>query len=218
MILAASMHDMKNSLCMLLQSIETISDSVNQTEQAKAEFAKVHYEIARVNSNLLQLLAMYRENNESLPLNIEYIYVDELLDELLSKNELYIRNKKIHVSVEVETDLAWYLDNDLIINLLNDILINALKYTTSAIKIQAQEINQKLVITIMDDGPGYPEQMIEKSLTQMSEAILTQGRTGLGLYFANLIAKAHHNKGDDGHISLQNGGKLTGSVFTLTLP
>lgn len=217
-VLGASMHDMKNSLCMLLQSMETISQSIKQTPQAQSEFAKIHYEVARVNSNLLQVLALYREHNAQLPLNIEEHFLDDVVDELLAKNELYITNKNIDVSCDIEQDLAWFFDADLIANLLNDILINAPKYTASKILISAHQQNDKLVIEIHDNGEGYPESMLEKANNEMSAALISQGRTGLGIYFANLIASAHVNRETKGHIALANDGRLGGSKFTLVLP
>ena len=47
---------------------------------------------------------------------------------------------------------------------------------------------------------------------------IEKGRTGLGLFFARLIANAHTKHNVTGKISLENGGKLGGSVFTLILP
>lgn len=217
-VLAASMHDMKNSLCMLLQSMETISESIEHTPEAQSEFAKIHYEVARVNSNLLQMLALYRENNTQLPLNIEEHFLDDLFDELLAKNEHYITNKEITVTCEIEEDLAWFFDTDLISNLLNDIVINSLKYTSNEMFITAKQIDESLVIEIHDNGDGYPESMLQKANNEMTSALLSQGRTGLGIYFANLIASAHINKEKKGYISLDNHSYLGGSRFTLILP
>ena len=81
-VLAASMHDMKNSLCLLLQSMDHISARLEHDAKSKNEFAQFHYEIARLNSNLLQLLALYRNSQDALPLNIEEVYLDELFEEL----------------------------------------------------------------------------------------------------------------------------------------
>jgi hypothetical protein len=47
---------------------------------------------------------------------------------------------------------------------------------------------------------------------------LAAGRTGLGLFFAHLIANAHRNQQRRGFIELSNGGEFGGAVFRLTLP
>lgn len=217
-VLAASMHDMKNSLCMLLQSLEILKEQIEPNDAAESEFTKLHYEIARVNSSLLQMLALYRNHSDSLPLHIEEHYIDDLIEDLISKNEFYIQGKGLTIELEIEENLNWYLDSDLVTNLLNDILINALKYTKQRILIKSYRLDNQLAIEIHDDGPGYPVHMIEKSTQQMDSALLSQGKTGLGIYFAHLIAHAHENNGVHGKIHLSNDSQYQGSLFTLTLP
>jgi signal transduction histidine kinase len=217
-VLGASMHDMKNSLCMLLQSIDLINEKIDHDNQTRAELAQIHYEIARVNSNLLQLLALYKNDNKNLPLNVEEHYIDELIDELWAKNEMYISNKEINCICEIEDDLAWFFDLDLVSNLLNDILVNALRYTKSKILITAKIVDQVLEINIYDDGSGYPEAMLNSPTDKMSTTHLIHNRTGLGLYFAHSIANAHEANNLKGTIELNNGGLLGGSIFTLKIP
>ena len=159
-VLGASMHDMKNSLCMLLQSIDLINEKIDHDNQTRAELAQIHYEIAKVNSNLLQLLALYKNNNKNFPLNVEEHYIDELVDELWAKNEMYIDNKQVTCTCDVEEELTWFFDLDLVSNLLNDILVNALRYTKSKILITAKILDKVLEINIYDDGNGYPDLML----------------------------------------------------------
>ena len=52
----------------------------------------------------------------------------------------------------------------------------------------------------------------------MNTTNLINNRTGLGLYFANLIANAHETNNLRGSIELNNGGLLGGSIFTLKIP
>lgn len=218
-VLASSVHDMKNGLCLLIQSIENLSNRLEQkgAEEAK-ELAKIHYEASRLNTNLLQMLAMYRAEKDALPLHIDEHYLDELLEELIAKNHLYIENRNLEVVFEIEQDLAWYFDNELVANLLNDIFVNAMRYSKEKIVVTAANVEGQLQIEIIDDGNGYPESMLNNQFLNPSELDLTLSRTGLGLYFANLIATTHSQNDRYGCIELKNGGKLNGSVFTLTLP
>ena len=54
--------------------------------------------------------------------------------------------------------------------------------------------------------------------TKPSDFNVTQGRTGLGLYFAHLIARAHTKGEKQGFITLSNGGILGGGVFEVKIP
>ena len=77
---------------------------------------------------------------------------------------------------------------------------------------------QQLVFKVEDDGPGYPQSMLQANTINMQDCDIGKGRTGLGLFFARLIAQAHSKGETKGSISLENGGSLGGSVFCLTLP
>ncbi|WP_111978388.1 sensor histidine kinase [Algibacillus agarilyticus] len=218
-VLASAVHDMKNSLCMLIQSIDSLSNKLASHDQKDAEeLARLHYEASRLNTNLLQLLTLYRAEKNQLPLNIEEHYIDDVIDELIAKNELYIANNSLDVEINLPEDLSWHFDIDMISNLVNDIFINALRYSHGKIKIAADIVDDQLVFLIEDNGDGFPDRMLQIQNSEMQNLDLNAGRTGLGLFFARLIAAAHTNKSKAGSIHLQNGGELGGGVFKLLLP
>lgn len=218
-VLASCVHDMKNSLFLLLQSIEQLAESNDFPVEQKPELAKLHYEAYRVNTNLMQLLGLYRMEKRKLPLHIEENFAADTLDELIAKNNLYLENRGIELDLDVDPDLMWYFDADLIGNLMSDVMNNSLRYCEQKIALSAQITpDNHLKITIEDDGQGYPETMLNFTMDTMSDYVTNCGRTGLGLYFAALIASSHRNKDEHGSIQLTNGGRYGGSVFTLTLP
>ncbi|MDP5141257.1 ATP-binding protein [Rheinheimera baltica] len=218
-VLASAVHDMKNSLCMLIQSSELIQQESHQlSDSAREELARLNYEANRLNSNLLQLLALYRLERNQFPVQIDEHYLCDVTEEVLLKNQFYIEQRKLRMEIEQRDELRWFFDYDLIINLLNDAVSNALRYcqTTVLLKITAQE--NQLVIEVHDDGPGFPDLMMNQSTVNMSTPDFANNHTGLGIFFAKLIAAAHSNKGSQGAVNLNNGGKLGGGVFQLILP
>ena len=218
-VLATAVHDMKNSLFMLLQSIDILAaDSENDAPDKRQQIATLHYEASRLNSGLMQILALYRYEREQLPINIAEHFVYEILEEQVERNQTFYRNKNVDISLNVDPDLTWYLDGELIAYLINDILVNALRYTKDKVQVSAKIQNMQLVILIEDNGKGYPSEMLKLGENSLAEFDVTRGRTGLGLFFAKKIAAAHEIKNNAGHISLKNGGELGGSQFMLTLP
>ncbi|WP_339766766.1 ATP-binding protein [uncultured Paraglaciecola sp.] len=218
-VLASAVHDMKNSLCLLIQSIEDLGRTLkDQDSEVGEHFASAHYEAARLNTGLVQLLSLYRAGMNNMPLNIDEHYVEDVVDEILAANESYINHKKITLNVEQEPDLMGYFDSDLVVLLLNDMLINSMRYSNKHILLRVFHNDQYLIFEVQDDGPGYPQSMLEANTATMHDYDLSQGRTGLGLFFARLIAQAHKAHDSVGSISLANGGNLGGSVFTLKIP
>ncbi|MFQ3235269.1 MAG: K+-sensing histidine kinase KdpD [Paraglaciecola sp.] len=218
-VLASAVHDMKNSLSLLTQSIESLGHTVPTENTESAEhLASAHYEASRLNTGLVQLLSLYRAGMDNLPLNIDEHYVEDVVDDILAANENYMTHKKILLDVEQEPDLAGFFDADLVSLLLNDMLINSMRYSNHKILLRVFQQQQYLVFQVEDDGPGYPQSMLDTNTITMQNYDISQGRTGLGLFFARLIAQAHTAHSKAGSISLANGGAFGGSVFTLKLP
>jgi len=218
-VLGSAVHDMKNSLCLLMQSIENLGQSLVETDPLSREhLASAHYEAARLNTGLVQLLSLYRAGLDNLPLNIDEHYMEDVIDDLLATNQSYLNHKNMILEVSQSADLVWYLDADLIGILLNDVVINAMRYSQNKILLSVYTQNKQLVFKVEDDGPGYPQSMLDANNINMQDYNIGQGRTGLGLFFARLIAQAHTKGETKGTISLENGGSLGGSIFILTLP
>jgi K+-sensing histidine kinase KdpD len=218
-VLGSAVHDMKNSLCLLMQSIENLGLSMEETNPLSREhLASAHYEAARLNTGLVQLLSLYRAGLDNLPLNIDEYDIEEIIEGLLATNENYLNHKNMILEVSQSADLVWYLDADLIGILLNDVLINAMRYSQKKILLSVYTEDKQLVFKVEDDGPGYPKSMLDAHNINMQHCDIGQGRTGLGLFFARLIAQAHTKGETKGTISLENGGSLGGSVFILKLP
>jgi len=218
-VLASTVHDMKNSLCMLIQSTELIQqESAQLSEPARDELARLNYEANRLNSNLLQLLSLYRLERQRLPVQVDQHYISDVVEEILLKNQFYTEQCGFTIHVEQPEQLHWFFDYDLILNLLNDAVANALRYGRNQILLQFSQQNDFLQIEIHDDGPGFPAFMLDSEKLDMNTPDLTNNHTGLGIFFAKLIARAHTNKGLQGAVELVNGSRFAGGIFRVTLP
>ncbi|MBU2976923.1 HAMP domain-containing sensor histidine kinase [Alteromonas sp. C1M14] len=218
-VLAAAVHDMKNSLCLLIQSIESLTEQIPPDNGTAIEqVANVHYEASRLNTNLVQILSLYRAELDKLPITVDECFVDDLFEDVLSSVRIYSEQKQLKVTSCIDGVISWYLDRELIFLLVNDVVINAMRYGTSRLHVSAEVVDDFLILRVEDDGPGYPPAMLARSTEELSDFHVSQGRTGLGLYFARLIANAHSKGLRIGEISLTNGGTLGGSVFEVRLP
>jgi len=218
-ILASSVHDMKNSIGMLIASVETILEEYTpQNEQQKKHFKTLQYEASRINGELIQLLTLYRNDNGFLPVNIDEQFVADILEDQIARNQLLLDAGNIEFELHCDESLIWYFDADLVGGVIHNVLVNCIRYTDSKVLISATEINGKLCISISDNGPGYPDDMLRDPSNRVEQAQLAEGATHLGLYFAGLIAELHKQDGVHGFIELINDGALGGGEFRLFLP
>ena len=218
-VMAVAVHDMKNSLSLLLQTIEDLSKSLPPSENISRQYiVDLHYEANRMNTTLVQILSLYRVELDALSLNIDECFMEDLVYEIIESNKTYTKQKNITCSVEVDSELSWFTDKDLLFLLLNDVLVNAIRYGASEIKISTVVENEYLCIAVEDNGPGYPQSMLDMSDAAMKSLSVNEGRTGLGLFFARMIAQTHKNKNRQGSIKLSNNSVTGGSIFKVLLP
>jgi signal transduction histidine kinase len=218
-VMAVAVHDMKNSLSLLLQTIEDLSKSLPPSEnESREHIVDLHYEASRMNTTLVQILSLYRVELDALPLNIDECFMEDLVYEVIESNKTYTKQKNITCSVDVDGELSWFTDKDLLFLLLNDVLVNAIRYGASEIKVSTLVEDGYLCITVEDNGPGYPQRMLDMSDAAMESLCVSEGRTGLGLFFARMIAQTHKNKNRQGSIKLSNNSVTGGSLFKVLWP
>jgi K+-sensing histidine kinase KdpD len=215
-VLASTIHDMKNSLSMV---INTLDELALENEQRKDQrFSTLQHESKRLNNNLIALLSLYKIENERLTPNVEEINLEDFLEEVVIDNQTLADTRGISLEYDCEEMLVGYFDEWLIRGVLNSVIGNALRYTRSKILIHADSVDAHLVVTIEDDGSGFPQTMIDAQETFNQRGKPSEGQTQLGLYFASMVAHLHINGDKCGYIKLSNQQRLGGGCFAIWLP
>lgn len=218
MLLASCIHDMKNSISMILNSADKLNEPDRSPEQTNKQLANLRYEASRLNNDLMHLLGVYRIKERELPVMIDEHEVHDMLQNQFLRNEILLNKSNMEFELDCDEDEMWYFDSELIGGVINNILVNAVRYSEKRIRIKARVINDQLSIEVADDGCGYPDNMLHTPDKPQKSISYRTGSTSLGLYFAAKVACLHTKGKRQGHISLQNGGDLGGGVFTIFLP
>jgi K+-sensing histidine kinase KdpD len=219
MVIASTVHDMKNSLATLMHAHSDWLGQLPAEQRKTPEGAVIDYEFAHLNGMLVQLLGLYKMGVNQLPLRPDYHELDDFIEAQLAHHREVLESRGIVASYEVAcVSPLGFFDRELIGSVVANIIINAIRFARSAIQISAREEDEQLVISINDDGPGYPEYMIGTQVEYVQGINQRSGSTGLGLYFSTHIAQRHERNGVRGHIEISNGGTLGGGLFSIYLP
>lgn len=218
-VLASSVHDMKNSLGMLLNTLaEVMVQYPPQNNEHAKSYAVLEYEAARINSELIQLLSLYRLDHDQVRAHIEECMVIDVLSEQVARNHGLLQTRQLELVLQCDESLTGYFDSDLVGGVINNILVNCARYSKHKLILSAQQTAEGLCIAIEDDGPGYPQDMLNASTFAETRVSFASGRPHLGLMFANKVALMHRNKAQQGFIRLTNDSSLGGGRFSLYLP
>ncbi|WP_404363535.1 sensor histidine kinase [Marinobacter sp.] len=217
MVIASAVHDMKNSLGMLLHSLDSLREEHRDTLSGSLRFNTLQYEAERVHSDLVQLLGLYRLGEHTLSAHSEEHFVPDFLSQHLARHRPLLEGHNISYSIDAGEVLG-YFDEDLLTGVLNNTINNAIRYTRSKILLTAEQRDQFLVIGVEDDGEGYPEHMQKTGSVDPKPVDFNSGSTSLGLFFASSVARLHRDGPRQGFIKLHNQGTLGGGVFEIWLP
>jgi signal transduction histidine kinase len=228
LFLAATAHDMKNSISVLSGTLERLLvDASPQTESAYPQMAHMLYQTKRLNDNLMQLLALYKQvGTPEYPFDVQPLEVGQLVEQVAALEGVLLKSRGIRLEVDCDPALVWHFDEDLILGVLSHAINNAIHYTCDVVRLAIRETDGWLELRVEDNGPGYPPALLKAG------EIATRGvagginfltnSAGLGLYFSGEVAKMHVHRGRRGYVRLENGGrdgsKYSGGCFVLRLP
>lgn len=217
--LALSVHDMKNSLGMLIGALEnTIKDARESGSPLSPQLGQMEYEAKRLNNNLLQLLCIYKISNCLYPIDIQEHPIRAVLEEIVLQNRPLLDFRGIKLELDCQSDSVWYFDKELLSGALNNALNNSIQHTADQLRLMARIVDGQLEIRVEDNGGGYPDSLLHAALAANKGINFYRGSTGLGMYFSMMVANLHQNKGHNGSLSIENGGTFGGGCFVLRLP
>lgn len=217
MVLASAVHDMKNSLGMLLNSLDELRQEQSATIGDSPRFNTLQYEAERMHNDLVQLLGIYRLGENNLSAHVEEHFVPDFLARQMARHTPLLEGLGIELVIEAD-DINGFFDEDLLTGVLNNTINNAIRYTKSKIKLTASMHDGFLVVGVKDDGDGYPENMQHNGTPSFKSLDFNSGSTSLGLFFASSVAQLHINGERHGFIKLHNDRHLGGGVFEIWLP
>lgn len=207
---ATLMHELKNNLGLLVMTLDAIP--LNGTVEHDGRLDDARLICQRGVDRLQQALLIYKAVNKELhPVLDAYSPLDILKDLRDSARSLAHDRLQVDTRVGELVPPIWFFDRSLVELALMNAIHNSLAHAKSMMRIEVDMVDGCMAFTVRDDSPGYPE----SALNHEARSVATQGGTGLGLRFAQLIAEAHENQGRTGELRLMND---RGAVFRFLLP
>lgn len=216
--LASSIHDIKNALGMVINTLEEITADPASGLADNPKALSLQLEARRASNDLIQLLNLYKMENERLTPHIAEHNLEDYFGDIGAEHRSLAESRGISLEYECEPLLSAYFDADLVRGVMDNAIGNATRYTRDRILLGAEMLDNYLVIRVEDNGPGFPQAMLDLPMDPEPSSGFAGGRTQLGLYFSNQVAQLHQNRDRTGYIRLDNRCSLGGGCFSIRLP
>jgi two-component system sensor histidine kinase KdpD len=209
-------HEMRTPLTALLGASENLmNDSVGGQPDVRRELAhEIQSASERLDNIVQNLLAMTRLESGLIQPKLDWTDIRDVINSSAAKLTNELASHALTIDVAPGLPLV-RLDFSLIEQVLVNLLRNAAMHTPdrSAIAVRAFPEGAECVITVTDNGPGFPADSIDKAFEKFYRVPGSKtGGIGLGLSIALGFVQAHK-----GRITVENspGG---GASFTIRLP
>ena len=213
-------HELKTPITAIQGAIETLLD-MDDVKPIRRRFERmIAVNVGRMGSIIEDLLNLARVEQSDQVIERERCSVERIVRRSVQGAcERYAtRVEPGTVTVIVDGELTWLVQPSLMRLAISNLLDNALKYggEGATITVRGESLDDAVVVTITDSGPGIPALDIERIFERFYR--VDQGRsretggTGLGLSIVRHIVQLH---GGTVYAESEIG---EGACFTITVP
>jgi signal transduction histidine kinase len=208
-------HELRTPLTSIIGALATIARPELAPEQPAAQelLESARNQADRLRRLIEDLLVVSRIEGQALPRHPEEVDLSVFLSETIS----VVTGSDDVVRVQAEPGCVVKTDPDHVRRIVINLVENAMKHAAgSPIEVTAALADERVIIDIVDHGPGIPPAERPKIFDQFTQlepsATRSQGGTGLGLNIVRGLAQAM--EGDVTILDTPGGG----ATFRVDLP
>ena len=220
-------HELRTPLTSVHSYVEALSDGAWEDKEVAPKFLNViQGETDRMIRMINDLLSLSRMDAGTTKLNLEYVNIKELLNYILNRFDMIIKNEEEDSSKKkykierhfTKKDLWVEIDTDKFTQVIDNIMNNAIKYSPDGgiITVRLLETHNHVIMSISDQGLGIPRKDLGRIFDRFFRVDKArsrkQGGTGLGLAISkeviNMLGGQIWVDSVEGH----------GSTFYISLP
>lgn len=207
-------HELRTPITTIIGATDNLMNTSNKLaeETRKELLSEVTIAALRLNQQVENLLSMSRLESGVFQIKKDWVDVNELVHKVVHHLEPQLQ--KFRTVIDVHENLPLFkLDFGIMEQVLYNLIYNAVIHTpeNTTITVQAKFVEDKLVLTVADNGRGFPPEEFENVFTRFYQPQGSKGGTGLGLSIVKGFVEAHH-----GVIRLEN-LPVCGAMFTVEI-
>jgi heavy metal sensor kinase len=214
---ADASHELRTPLAIIRGEADVALAADRPAAEYRESIAIIQDEARRLSRLVDDLLNLARVDADSVKLQIEPFYLDDLLSEGCRLLQPLATAKGVRIECRCPQDVMFSGDPELLRRLILNLIENAIRYTPmeGRVTVALEVEDAALRITVSDTGIGIPPEdaphVFERFYRVDSARSREQGGFGLGLSIVKWIAESHHGTVE---LTSQPGA---GSTFTVLL-
>ncbi len=211
-------HELKTPLNAIINFSNSAAKRISKIDSSKKEALIDMMQVIKSNGNdmlitINNILDLSRLKSNRLEYKEDKFTLKDIFDDLLSRFDALIQESEVNISIQstvLDTNLV--MDKYRTSQIISNILSNSIKYSHKEVLIFADMVEDRLVLTIEDNGPGIEnkEKIFDLYEQEDDDGIKRASKgTGIGLHFVKLLCE-----GMKISMQLEDSQKLGGAKFS----
>lgn len=212
-------HELKTPITSIKGFAETLlEDDVDDPIIEKKFLNIIYKESDRLQAIIHDLLELSKLERDEFEIELKKVNITYLIRNMIATVNDKANKKGIQLKVDVPDELYLIGDGPRLQQVILNLLDNAINYSKDggSVVVKAESIQQKVELSILDNGIGMPNNVVDRIFERFYRVNQDRGRdtggTGLGLAIVKHIVESHN-----GSIHVESHLNV-GSTFTVTLP
>lgn len=201
---ADASHELRTPLAVLRAELDLALDDGRSPAEMSSALSSALEETDRLIALADQLLVLARSDVGGLPLEIERTDLGRLVEAVAERF-----NGAGPGLIEVATPSPSVIaktDPVRIEQVLTNLIDNAISHGGGTIKVEIRRVGNLAEIHVLDQGPGFPEELLDSAFDRFVRADSARDRSGDGLGLAIVAAIARSHGGEAGLDNRPGGG------------
>lgn len=208
-------HEFKTPLNAIEGYATLLTDPNISDEDKKLYVEKILFNTKRMNQLINNVLLLSKLENHNISKENSFY----LLDEQIRQSILFLESKWTNKNIEFDIDfdsLKYYGSESLMFHVWNNLISNAIKFSPDdgLIKMTLKLLDNNIVFTISDNGPGVSEENLKYIFNKFYQADTSHKSEGYGLGLSLTKKILDLSNGTIEVCNLEEGG----CCFTVKLP
>lgn len=209
-------HSLNRSFYTPLEEISKINHQIQQAELSphiRSLVSKMEQFISNIKFTVDNIIAMSELESGFVHFDRKKHAIKELIERSLNETKPFVNGHSIELKLPSQPIFLSF-DFNLLKLALNNLLLNAIEYSPSSspIFIRVQVLENEFWLSVIDEGPGIPENVLPLIFDKFYHVSSESKGLGLGLAIVKSVVDIHQGK-----IEVRN-QEEKGTEFSLILP
>jgi two-component system phosphate regulon sensor histidine kinase PhoR len=210
-------HELRTPLASIRMFVDTLREGGLDSDENRLCLDNLSTETSRLSSMIERLLSWGRMESGRRFYELRPETVATLVAEAIAQVEPQVPSGTGRIKLDLpDVPLAIRADRKAIVEALLNLLSNSFKYGGRKVTVKVQQRLMRVLIEVIDDGPGVPrdeQRKVFRKFYRGRDQVRSQSKgSGLGLAMARHVVRAH-----GGTLSLRS-EPGQGACFTISLP